>query len=234
LRIITSLLLIASSFTAACQTSATQSLYWIRYQAQLNFSERLYWTNEVDNRRFIGHDVQHQFIVHSRVHYKIGHWDFGTGLTLSNAYSQYPQDRVSHPVTELRPVVEASYEMKVGRAILQNRIRIDNRFFETDKYSSVFDDAFYVARFRYRVQLRYPVKKESENPVIIKAAEEIMVNDRGNFFDQNRIYLSGEIPLSRRSSVEVGYLFIYQQRFRTENFLNRNVWRISFLQRFSL
>jgi hypothetical protein len=235
LKIIISVLLILSSFAAASQSNPTQALYWIRYQAQLNFNERLYWTNEIDNRRFFGHDIQHQFIVHSRLHYRVSRWDFGAGLTISNAYAQYSDAAVSHPLTELRPVVEATYESKVGRAFLQNRIRLDNRFFETDKYSSVFDDALYVARFRYRLQVRYPIaKKESRSPVSLKLAEEIMVNHRNNFFDQNRIYGSVEVPLSKNASFELGYIFIYQQRFRTENYLNRNVFRFSFLHRLSL
>src|SRR5688572_27682250 len=81
-----------------------QSLYWIRYQAQLNFSQKLYMTNEIDNRRFFNPDVQNQLIFHSRLHFKKARWDFAGGLTLSNAYAQRPENGYKNVTSEIRPV----------------------------------------------------------------------------------------------------------------------------------
>src|SRR5688500_19797864 len=122
--------MLCAALTSQAQRDVTeQSLYWIRYQNQLLFSPKLYWTNEIDNRRFFSPDVQNQLIIHSRLHYKNKRWDFGGGLTLSWISAQKPELGYDHAVGEIRGVVEASYELPMGKIFFQNRIRLDNRFF---------------------------------------------------------------------------------------------------------
>jgi hypothetical protein len=210
--------------------------YWLRYQNQLNFSSKISWTNEIDNRRFITPDYENQFIFHSRFHYKKGRWDYGTGLTLSWSYTTIPEKPISHATMEARPVIEASYEIPFKSFFLQQRLRIDNRFFEADKLETIFDGTTYVMRFRYRVQARIPLKYDHNNKpsVNLRIANEIMLNDRKNTFDQNRIYASVDFAITKNLSIETGYIFIYQQRLGTDLFLERNVLRLSLLHRLFL
>jgi hypothetical protein len=221
--------------TQAQHTVYRQTLYWIRYQAQLNFSPSLYWTNEADNRRFIDPDVENQLIFHSRLHYKKGPWDFGGGLTLSYAFAQRPETGYKNAVTEIRPVGEATHELNIGKVILANRIRIDNRFFEMNENKSIWTDSRYVLRMRYRIQARIPLKiSDNKSKVLLKVAEEIMFNHVSNFFDQNRIYVNTEFYLNDNFSIETGYIYIYQQRFGTTEFFSRNVLRFSLLHKINL
>ena len=230
------LLFCALWFHGACaQETTTQSLYWIRYQNQLIFSPTLYLNNEIDNRRFLGADVQNQLITHSRVHFRIGRWDVAGGLTCSWAYAQFPENPVGHATFEMRPVAEITYELPVGRWQIQQRIRVDNRFFEQHKDISVFEASDFTARFRYRLQLRIPVLKRNEKPFLIaRLADEVMVNHRQNFFDQNRIYFSADFILSKKITIEPGYIYIHQQRFATSDFFNRHVMRFTLLHRIEL
>ena len=91
-------------------------------------------------------------------------------------------------------------------------------------------------RFRYRAQVRIPLwKDEGNNPrLTLRVADEIMLNNTANTFDQNRIYFSAEFYMSKSISLEPGYIYIYQQRFRTEEYFARNVIRFSFLHRIPL
>jgi len=214
----------------------TQALYWLRYQNTLNFSPKLYWTNEVDNRRFFDPDVEHQFIFHSRLHYRKNRWDFGGGLTLSWVFAQRPEFGYDHSINEVRGTAEASYEIPIGKVGFQNRVRLDNRFFQEIAGTSVFDDSYYVLRFRYRAQVRIPLKEnESNQPVVsLRIADEIMFNHTGNTFDQNRIYVTAEFVLSKKFSLETGYIYMYQQRFRREEFFERHVARLSLVHRITL
>jgi hypothetical protein len=207
----------------------THAIHWIKYQNQLNFSPKLYWSNEIDNRRFINPDAQNQLIFHSRLHYKKGRWDYAGGLTLSWAYATFAEKPIKHPTLEARPVIEAGYEIPCRGFSLQQRIRIDNRFFEADKYETIFDGSTYVMRMRYRLQARIPMRKDTEgNPrTTLRIADEIMFNHRENLFDQNRIYFSSDWVVTKHWSVELGYVYIYQQRFGTEQFLQRHVLRFS-------
>jgi len=169
--------------------------------------------------------------MHSRVHYVKDRWNFGAGLTFSWIYAQIPENGYSHTVAELRPVVEASYEFPARKVLIQQRMRIDNRFIEESQDQSVWEDSFYIFRFRYRLQARIPLKvNDAGTPTIwLRLSEEIMLNNRENTFDQNRIYASTEFVLNKKLMLETGYIWIYQQRFGAEDFYSRNVFRFSII-----
>ncbi len=97
------------------QDITTQYAYWLRYQAQVVFSPRLQWNNEIDNRRFFDPDVALQFIMHSRIHYRVNRWDFGGGLTYSIAFAQKPEEGFDEGLSEIRPVIEATHETPLGK-----------------------------------------------------------------------------------------------------------------------
>jgi hypothetical protein len=208
-----------------------QSLYWVRYQNQLNITPIYYWINEVDNRRFFGPDVENQLIMHSRLHYLKDRWAFGAGLTLSWIYAQIPENGYSHSTAEVRPVIEAAYEVPAGKVLIQQRIRIDNRFVEESQDQSVWENSFYVFRFRYRLQARIPLKVNDAGvtKISLRISEEIMFNNKENTFDQNRIYASTEFIVNKKLTLETGYIYIYQQRFGTDEFFSRNVFRFSII-----
>jgi hypothetical protein len=225
----------ATAVNAYAQTHS-QTLYWLRYQALFALSPRVAWQNDIDNRRFIGPDVQNQLIFHSRLHYKIKRWDFGGGITYSLAYAAIPEVGYNHSISELRPVLEASYEIPIRRGGLSHRVRLDNRIFQEIPEVSLFDESFYVMRFRYRIQWRTPLRTNESNVTTIglRIADEIMLNESQNFYDQNRIYISGEFYLSKSFSLETGYIYIHQQRLGRDEFFSRNVLRFSVIHRINL
>jgi hypothetical protein len=213
-----------------------QSLYWLRYQNQLILSPKLYWVNEIDNRRFFNPNVENQFIFHTRLHFQNARWNFASGLTLSWIFAQKPEVGYTHSVMEIRPVVEASYELPIGKIFLQNRLRLDNRFFEEDQEKSIFKESMYVLRFRYRAQVRIPLKADAENlpRITLRMAYEIMLNHTKNTFDQNRIYITSDFYVSKNFNLEAGYVYIFQQRFGYDEFFERHVIRFSVLHRIAL
>ena len=195
----------------------------------MNFTPKITWNNEIDNRRFLDPDIETQFIFHSRLHYRTGRWDYATGISLSWAYASQAENSVRHAVMEARPVIEASYEIPMRKLFLSQRLRIDNRFIEEDKFNNIFDGSDYIMRLRYRVQTRVPLKRDENGiPLItLRIANEIMVNHRENFFDQNRIYMTSEFIINRHWAFEAGYIYIYQQRFGKDEFFERHVLRLS-------
>ena len=210
--------------------------YWIRYQNHLSFKKGLLWSNEIDNRRFINPDVQNQLIFHSRLHHKSSRWDYATGVTVSWAYAGTPGNVVSHPTTEFRPVIEASHEVPLKSWALQQRFRLDNRFFEEDRFESLLDGTDYMLRLRYRIQARINLVKDNNGLVTttLRLADEIMFNHKQNLFDQNRIYATVDFFVDRNWNLEAGYIFIHQQRLRTDLFFQRHVLRFSLLHKVKL
>ena len=232
---ISAILIFVSVTFGHAQQLHHQSLYWLRYQNQLIFNDRWQWMNEFDNRRFIGPDVQHQTIIHSRIHYRSGRWDFASGMTFSWAYTAVPESAIEHPLREIRPVMEATYEIPFQKFFLSQRIRFDHRFFEEDRFGGFDDGHEYVMRIRYRIQGRIPIVSDDAGPkVSVRIADEIMVNTKDNFFDQQRFYFSGDFRLSKRFSVESGYIHVYQQRRGVEEFYSRNVLRLSLIHRIEI
>lgn len=226
----------AISFSAHGQKPDSHAVTWIKYQNQLWFKENLFWTNEFDNRRFISPDAESQYIMHTHLHYKKAKWDYAVGLSMSWAYSTFAQLPVQHPATEIRPFVETNYDQPLKGWSLQHRIRIDNRFIEEDRYEPFPGNNYYVMRIRYRLQARIPIMKDDNNKAkcILKFSDEIMLNHKKNIFDQNRVYTLAEIPFNSSWGIEAGYIYIYQQRFGKEEFLNRHVLRFSLLHKIKL
>jgi hypothetical protein len=216
--------------TTNAQTSAQQYQYWIRYQNQLSFSPSLYWVNEIDNRRYVDPDIAYQLIIHTRLHYKIKRFDFGAGLTYSLYFSSRSASTYDKPLSEIRPVVEASHEFPLWKVFIQNRIRVDDRYLQSGPEYSVFEESTHIYRFRYRLQLRIPITRNDDGTPrsLIRLSDEIMINSGHNdydLFDQNRIYISYETPLSKRLGVEVGYLYLHQELY------DKNVLRVALLHR---
>ena len=228
-------MLVLLALAAHGQDVATQYAYWLRYQIQVPISPKLQWTSEIDNRRFFAPDVALQFITHQRLHYRTGRWDFGGGVTYSIAFAQNPEEGFDQGISEIRPVVEASYEMPIHKFLMSNRMRIDDRFIQADRDQSVFEESVKIVRFRYRLQFRVPLKtNDRQQPTLsLRVGDEIMLNNWKNTFDQNRIYATLDFVLSKKFSLETGYLYIYQQRFGRDEFYERHVLRLSLVHRIS-
>jgi hypothetical protein len=174
--------------------------------------------------------------MHSRLHYQKNRWNLAAGLTFSWIYAQIPENGYDHSTSEVRPVIEGSYEFPAGKVLIQQRIRIDNRFLEENEEQSVWENSLYVLRFRYRLQARIPLKVNDEGmtTIMLRISDEIMLNSKENTFDQNRIYASTEFTLNKNFTLETGYIYIYQQRFGRDEFFSRNVLRISLLHLINL
>jgi hypothetical protein len=226
------ILVLLGAIQASGQSVTQQDLYWLRYQNQWSISPTLYWTNEGENRRFFSPDVENQLILHSHLHYKYRTWDFGVGLTLSWIYAQFPEAGFDHTTSEIRPFIEVAREHKLGKVFFQNKIRIDNRFLQSNSERSLWAESIYVTRLRYRAQLRLVLKqKESTTVIGARIADEIMFNSKYNIFDQNRIYASVDILAWKGFTIEPSYVHVYQQRFRRDDFFSRHIFRLSIIHR---
>jgi len=60
-----------------------------------------------------------------------------------------------------------------------------------------------------------------------------MLNHTKNTFDQNRIYVTGDFYLTGNFTFELGYIYIYQQRFGQDEFFERHVARFTLLHKLS-
>lgn len=226
------LLLLASPLALLAQKQVShQQTYWLRYQNQLYFTEKLSWINEIDNRRFFSPGIQNQLIVHTRINYLHKNVEPSVGCSFSWQYAQEPEKGYDVVVPEIRPFQEVTHHVRLAKKLkMTNRVRVDDRFIRHHSGGELTPGYDFLLRFRLRTQLAYTLREK----YVFKASDEIMINDRNNTFDQNRVATSVEFLLAKKYSVELGYTHIYQQRSNNNGFFARDVLRLTFLHKFFL
>lgn len=235
------LCLIGAKVFAQEKQITNQSLYWVRYYNQLKINKSFTWHNELDERRFLSSNIQHHFIGHSRLHYKLSpSLELGAGLTYSLQSPQIPSSNSSLVVSELRPTQEINYSFSTSPKLkIQQRIRIDERFIYKNYSNELLDGYCFNLRWRYRVQLNYLLNRaDSRSPTTLKANSEIMLNTGRkviyNQFDQRRLYVGIEQGFGKNISAELGYMNLFQQRASGIDFYNRNIIRFTVYHKINL
>jgi hypothetical protein len=118
------------------------------------------------------------------------------------------------------------HRLKIGRLIVNNRFRLEQRFIQNEE-NNVFSQ-----RIRHQLQARFHLNsdKEFENGLYINLQNEIFLNvqnqDKVNdhFFDQNRPYLGLGYRINKKLEIELGYYHRYQ--IKEDSRLNENIFQL--------
>ncbi len=133
-------------------------------------------------------------------------------------------------VPELRPHVELAYRQRLKRINIDQRYRMEARFFhQTNAARTELEDgyAFNNFRFRWRIQGAVPLWKiDNKRSLRVRVSNELHVNlgrkIQINVFDQNRIYGGFSVDFLPNLSFDVGYMNWFQQKpdgnFLTETY----------------
>jgi hypothetical protein len=236
-------LLVLLNYGIKAQTKqvTNQGLYWMRYYNQLSLNEKWTWHNEIEERRFFENNQHHHLIMHTRLHYKFfKNADVAFGLTYSLQSPQDPNAKIDLIVPELRPVQELNFTQPITKRLtFQQRLRIDERFIHSNNGKELTDGYDFNFRFRYRLQLSYKLNQEDTKlSSTLKLSDELMLNAGKNIlynqFDQNRLYVGLEQGLNKNFSVELGYLYWYQQRASGNQFFDRDIVRLTVFHKVKL
>lgn len=236
------LILITTIKVAEAQKiSINQNLYWLRYYNQLTLNKKYVWHNELEERRFFDKSKPNNRIIHSRLHYKLKpNLDVAAGLTYSLQNPQDPNSTSNLIIPEIRPVQELNYTISISKKLsLQQRFRIDERFIRKNDGQQLLEGYNFNFRFRLRLQLIFKLSEEkNKTQTTIKIANELMLNAGKNVvynqFDQNRVYFGIQQDLNSSLALELGYLNQYQQKASGNQFLNRDIVRLSLYHRLTL
>jgi hypothetical protein len=141
---------------------------------------------------------------------------------------------------EWRPWQELKLTDKVGNCKLTHRLRVEQRFNETVENSEATDHYQFNFRCRYRLDLRYPIGKETEtgNNLYVLIGNELMINAGSiinyNYFDQDRIYAGINYEVSKKISLQLQYMHIWQQSASGLILNSNNVLRFNMYHTISL
>ena len=216
--------------------SDDQNLLWTRYLLQLNITPKVYWVSEADNRVFLKNIHQNQFITHHHLHYRINDKiETSLGYTFSSQKSQLPDVENSLAVPERRLFQEFYIRQILSSKVrFQHRFRSEERFFRHNDGKVLLSGYDFNWRYRYQAQLIYQINTK----VLAKVSDELMLNFGKkivyNTFDQNRLYIGIETQISKNISAELGYMRLFQQRNKGNEYLLRNNFRFTLYHRINL
>lgn len=203
-----------------------ESTYWFRYYNQLKLNQKWTWHNEVEERRLINPDRQAQFFIHTHIHYQIQKtFDLAAGINFNETTRSN-----GLLIAEWRPWQEVSYIPELNTRIkLSFRYRLDERFIHRSSGSDLEHGYNFNLRHRFRVQASSALNKKES--ITLRFFDEVMINSGLNtdLFDQNRAYLGVDFMLSKKCSIEVGY--INQLVLRSDQLTMFNVLRTTFWHR---
>lgn len=144
------------------------------------------------------------------------------GIFRSSMYISRPVEQELESVNEYRISLRLDQESKYTRFVYSTRVGVESRWRE------LYHDGRYHQNFRFRYVARVdvPLSKKSDgssrftftvyNETMLQAGP--AVQDFPNVFDQNRSYVGGGTNLSSNIKINLGYLFMVQQRLNGEDF----------------
>lgn len=213
-----------------------QSQYWLRYYGKYNLSPDWDITLEIDDRRFFKDNRQANWVLpRVTVERKLGAgWSAGIGFTYYTSTNPAdPSKPTAMTVPELRPHQELSYKQKIKNLTIVYHFKLEERWTRNSSSTELTDGYSFKARFRYQLQLQYPLVKQ-KNPagtLALKASDEIMLNIGHsivqNTFDQNRAYIALNYGISNNFQVELGYMNYFQERSSGTQYYQRNIARLT-------
>jgi len=216
-----------------------QSLIWFTYNLNWKINNNWHLITDYNQRQFINPSAQHLWAVRANLRKVISNnWDFGFGGSLFMRKTNDPNALNKLLVPELRPHFEFNNHQKLSFGILNSRYRIEARFNQNTDTNQLSDGfTFNNFRFRYLLGYTFPIiinKKTLNEVLFVRIQDEIMINAGSkivqNTFDQNRIYVALNYKVSPKLSFETGYLNSFQQQPSGDDFLNRNILRLTIFQ----
>lgn len=139
---------------------------------------------------------------------------------------------------EWRPWEEIAMNDQWKKWKITHRIRIEQRF--NERVVSNYPDGEYIFnhRFRYKLDLQYPLFQKENKQLLISFGNEIMINAgkniATNYFDQNRTSVGLTFDLNSKISFQAQYIYIWQQLSNGITLDKINVIRFNILHRINL
>jgi len=164
-----------------------------------------------------------------------------TKLTLGYAYASFfPGDnhgKITQP--EHRPWQQFQWHTAFVKTKLMQRIRLEERYRRTIQNDSTLANGYnFNWRFRYNILYEVPLSTKASflKKLWFVANEEILFNFgkeiTHNYFDQNRFFIGFRYQATAVSSLQAGYMNVFQELSSGIQYKNINTARISFFQSF--
>ena len=216
-----------------------QNILWTRYYNQLLLSEKWALHSEIDNRIFLKPIQQNVFVLRLQARYKVSKQvETGFGFAYFSVDTQIPEVNPNFNIPEYRGQQDMTWRASFSTFSISQRFQVEERFIQKANQQEVLQGTSFAWRFRYRLQIEYPIWKKLDQHLKVVFSDEIMFNsgkeNRKNTFDQNRIYAAVHCNVNPHFANEVGYINSFQRRASGFDFFNRDIVRLSIFYKIKL
>ena len=222
----TCFLLLTQHGAIAQRTTLRNDQQWLQYYTQTRTGPKTMLYADAGVRTLNGLSRWSQHLVRAGFGYMMGEgWQGVTGAARFGFFDEGRRAR-----DEWRLYQEANRNDRLGRWSLQNRFRIEARFFKNRPDGPLGAGSSFNFRFRYRLQGLLPVAELSTSHgrrLMLSLADEVFVNAGSviehNRFDNNRLVLGPVLQWNR--DLHVGLLYNRQtgQRNRPDTWESSDV-----------
>jgi hypothetical protein len=182
---------------------------WNILNLKYKFDEKWSVFGEVQLRSLKFYDHFHYYEYKIAVNYQIlpnVNLTLGTGDY--NTYKEGGSFITPKNNDEFRIWPQISLSQSIGKFKVEHRYRTELRF-TTIGYRN---------RFRYRLGISLPFgnEKHGYKPLLLSASNELFFTDKEPYFERNRVLISVGFRMSKRISVQLGYLNQFDYRINDE------------------
>jgi hypothetical protein len=227
--ILTSVLVITQQLNAQQQKIVTK-----QYQTWLGLSSTMRLTDKWGAIASLQAN-NYQFITDPNFYYVSGganYWlqnNFSAALFYSHEWDASHTDSGTIYANENRITQQLKYTSSIGKAAMQQRFRVEERWQQKIENGKKTDQYKYSTRLRYLLGADIPVFKNPKLPQLSVNDEIILQFGPGivyNTFSQNRLFIGIKQKLSETWSYELGYLMQYEQNSSGYQYTLDNDFRI--------
>ncbi|MGZ3941537.1 MAG: DUF2490 domain-containing protein, partial [Bacteroidia bacterium] len=184
-------LVISSTTFSQDKKTVNADMVWLGYFNSLKVNSKFSVNTDFQGRT--RNNLLSQYIARTGIVYGINSKFF---FSVGFAAFFYPQAVNQNLIrNEWRPWEEIMHVDNLGKLKINHRIRVEQRYNEIILKNNLTDDYNYTNRFRYKIDLQYPLfRSDAESHTIyLLLSNEVMLNTgktvKTNYFDQNRTAL---------------------------------------------
>lgn len=227
------ILITVNTFSLFSQEKQSRNQYnnmiWAGYYNTLELSSKWSIATDIQLRTNNWQENLSQGLIRTGLNYKSNdRFNASIGVAYFNYFITNTTWR-----NEYRPWQEIGFNDKIWKLKVSHRYRLEERINQKVNNSLPIEDYSFNYRFRYKVDVRLPFKKETEkgNNIYMIAGNELMVNFgkevKLNFFDQNRSSIGLHFEINQKLALQLQYVRIWQQTTNGMSINNINVLRFN-------
>ena len=190
---------------------------WFQYYNQLKINEKFTVLTDGGFRLRNNFSESSQYLLRASISYSLGP-DVKVAAGYAN-FGGYLEGNVV--IRENRAYQDITFSQKFTKLSLNQRVRVEERFFKTTQKSNIPGEKETRFRFRYGIQLTIPLFNLSPNntdrKMLFQVGDEIFINAGKdivyNIFDQNRVLIGPVFQFDKNLSISL----IYNHQYRAIN-----------------